>query len=159
MNILLQRKEDVEAHFGQQATIAANLLGMVNRGEKAWGFLTGDMSQGFDITVGFFNGKARYAAFKKRSGTAWNDGDTHATLTQIGRYSDWSIKPGRENPTTHQPEVDFYDYVQEKGDQVIAEATGWQTRARRYAFVYVADVPGEIGLLPDKTALDQKFPT
>jgi hypothetical protein len=155
MKILLQTKEDAEAHFGQQALMAVNLLGMVNRGEKAFRFLTGDMSQGFDITVGFFNGKARYAAFKKRSGTAWNDGDTHATLTQIGRYSDWSIKPG---PGADKPGgADFYDYVEKKGDEVIAEATGWQTRERRYAFVYVADVPGEIGLLPDKTALDQKF--
>jgi len=151
MNILLETKEDVEAHFGQRATMAVNLLGMVNRGERAFGFLTGDMSGGFDITVGFFNGKARYVAFKKRSGTAWNEGDTHAALTQIGRYSDWSIKPGSG--------ADFYDYVEKKGDQVIAEATGWQTRARRYAFAYVADMPAEIGLLPDKTALDQKFPT
>jgi hypothetical protein len=29
---------------------------------------------------------------------------------------------------------------------------------RRYAFVYVPDIPGEIGIMPDKTAIDQKFP-
>jgi hypothetical protein len=151
MNILLQGKEDAEAHFGQRATIAINLLEMVGRGERAFGFLTGDFNQGFDITVGFFKGLARYIAFKKRSGTAWNEGDTRAALTQIGRYSNWSIQPGSG--------ADFFDYVEKKGDEVVAEATGWQTRARRYAFAYVADVPGEIGLLPDKTALDQKFPT
>jgi hypothetical protein len=151
MNILLQTKEDAEVHFGQRATIAINLLGMVGRGERAFGFLTGDFNQGFDIAVGYFNGLARYVAFKKRSGTAWNEGDTHAALTQIGRYSNWSITPGSG--------ADFYDYVEKKGDEIVAEATGWQTRARRYAFAYVADVPGEIGLLPDKTALDQKFPT
>jgi len=61
----------------------------------------------------------------------------------------WSIKPGS----------DFFDYVEKKGDRIVAEATGWQTPKRRYLFVYVADVPGEIGLLPDKTALDQEFPT
>jgi hypothetical protein len=149
MNILLQRKEDVEARFGQQATMAVNLLGMVNRGERAFGFLTGAMDEGFDITVGFFNEKARYIAFKKRTGTAWGDGDLRAALMQIGRYSNWSVNPGSE----------FFDYVEKQGDQIVAEATGWKTPKRRYAFVYVGDVPGEIGLLPDKTAIDQKFPT
>jgi hypothetical protein len=148
MNILLQTKEDAEAHFGQQATIAGNLLGMVGRGEKAVGFLTGDMSEGFDITVGFFNEKARYIAFKKRTGTEWGEGDLRVSLMQIGRYADWVFKSGS----------DFFDYVEKKGDQVVAEASGWQTPKRRYAFAYVAYVPGEIGLLPDKTALDQKFP-
>ena len=148
MNILLQTKEDAEAHFGQKATIAISLLGMVNRGERAFGFLTGSMNEGFDITVGFFNQKARYIAFKKRTGTKWREGDTRTVLTQIGRYSDWSVKPGSE----------FFDYVERKGDQVLAEATGWQSDNRVYAFVYVPDVPDEIGLMPDKTALDQKFP-
>jgi hypothetical protein len=75
MNILLQTKEEVETHFGKKATMAPNLLGMVGQGEEAFGFLTGDMSEGFDITVGFFNGKARYIAFKKRTGTPWGEGD------------------------------------------------------------------------------------
>ncbi len=148
VNILLQTKEDAEAHFRQRATIASNLLEMVGRGERAFGFLTGDFNQGFEITVGYFNGLARYVAFKKRRGTAWGEGDLRATLTQVGRYSDWSIHAGS----------DFFDYVEKKGGEIVAEATGWQTPTRRYAFAYVADVPGEISLLPDKTALDQKFP-
>jgi len=41
---------------------------------------------------------------------------------------------------------------------VVGEATGWQTPRRRYAFAYVPDVGGEIGIMPDKTAIDQKFP-
>ena len=147
MNILLHTKEEAEAHFGKRATMAPNLLGMVGQGERAFGFLTGDMSQGFGITVGFFNGKARYIAFKKRTGTAWGQGDLRAALGQIGRYSDWTITAGS----------DFFDYVEKNGDQVVAEATGWQTPTRRYCFAYVADVPGEVGLLPDKTAVDQKF--
>jgi hypothetical protein len=149
MNLLLQSKEEAEAHFGQKATMAVNLLGMVNRGEKACGFLTGAADEGFDITIGFFKGKARYIAFKKRTGTAWGEGDLRASLMQIGRYANWLRQPGS----------DFIDYVEKKGDEIVAEATGWQTPRRRYAFVYVADVPGEIALLPDKTALDQKFPT
>jgi hypothetical protein len=147
MNILLHTKEEAEGHFGKQATMAPNLLGMVGQGERAFGFLTGDMSQGFDITVGFFSGKACYVAFKKRTGTPWGQGDLRAALGQIGRYSDWTITAGS----------DFFDYVEKKGDQVVAEATGWQTPTRRYCFAYVADVSGEIGLLPDKTAVDQKF--
>ena len=55
MNILLKAKKEVEAHFGKKATMATNLLNMVGQGEKAFGFLTGDMDAGFEITVGFFN--------------------------------------------------------------------------------------------------------
>jgi hypothetical protein len=149
MNLLLKTKTDAETHFGQKATIAPNLLGMVNQGEKAYGFLTGDMDEGFDITVGFFNGKARYIAFKKRTGVPWVEGDLRAILSQIGRYSDWSVKSG----------ADFFDYVEKNGKQIVAEATGWQTPRRKYCFAYVPNVPGEIGLIPDKTAIDQKFAT
>jgi hypothetical protein len=148
MNILLQTKQDAEAHFGKKATMAPNLLGMVAEGEKAFGFLTGDMSQGFEITVGFFNGKARYIAFQKRTGTPWSEGDLRAALMQIGKYSNWTVKPGS----------DFFDYVEKAGKEVVAEAAGWQTSRRRYAFAYVPDVAGEIGVIPDKTAIDQKFP-
>ena len=101
MNILLQTKEEVETHFGKKATMANNLLGMVGQGEEAFGFLTGDMSEGFDITVGFFNGKARYIAFKKRTGTPWGEGDLRTVLSQIGKYSNWSVKPASE----------FFDYA------------------------------------------------
>jgi hypothetical protein len=147
MNLLLQTKQDAETHFGKKATIAPNLLGMVAQGEKAFGFLTGDMSEGFDITVGYFNGKARYIAFKKRTGTLWGEGDLRAALMQIGKYSNWTIKPGS----------DFFDYAEKDGKKIVAEATGWQTPRRHYCFAYVPDVPGEVGLLPDKTAVDQKF--
>ncbi|PYM02427.1 MAG: hypothetical protein DMF19_03075 [Verrucomicrobia bacterium] len=148
MNILLQTKEEVETHFGKSATMAPNLLGMVGQGEEAFGFLTGDMSEGFEITVGFFNGKARYVAFKKRTGTPWGEGDLRAALMQIGKYSNWSVKFGSE----------FFDYAEKRKKGVISEATGWQAPRRRYAFVYVPDVGGEIGIMPDKTAIDQKFP-
>jgi hypothetical protein len=148
MHLLLQTKEDAEVHFGKKATMAPNLLGMVAQGEEAFGFLTGDMSEGFEVTIGVFYEKIRYVAFKKRTGTPWGEGDLRAVLMQIGKYSNWSIKPGS----------DFFDYEEKKGRTVIAEATGWQTSRRRYAFVYVADVPADPGLLPDKTAIDQKFP-
>src|SRR4029078_10185317 len=96
MNILLQTKEDVETHFGKKATMEPNLLGMVGQGEEAFGFLTGDMSEGFHIPFVFFNGKARYVAFKKPQGTPWGEGDLRAVLSQIGKYSNWSVKPASE---------------------------------------------------------------
>ena len=147
MNILLQTKESAEGHFGKAAVMAPNLLGMVGEGERAFAFLTGDMSQGFEITLGFFNEKARYAAFKKRTGTPWGEGDLRAALMQIGAYSNWSVKSSS----------DFFDYTEKAGKQIVASATGWQTPRRRYVFAYVPDVAGEVGLLPDKTAIDQKF--
>ena len=148
MNILLQSKQDAEIHFGKSATIAPNLLGMVAQGEKSFGYLTGDMTQGFGITVGFFNDKARYVAFQKRTGTTWSEGDLRAALMQIGKYADWSMKAGS----------DYFDYAEKVGKEIVAEATGWQTPKRRYVFAYIPDVAGEIGLIPDKTAIDQKFP-
>jgi hypothetical protein len=149
MNILLQTKAEVETHFGKKATMAPNLLGMVGQGEEAFSFLTGEMDEGFDITVGFFNGKARYVAFKKRTGTPWGEGDLRAALMQIGKYSNWSVKPASE----------FFDYAEKRKKKgVIGEATGWQTPRRRYAFAYIPDVPGEIAIMPDKTAIDHKFP-
>jgi hypothetical protein len=147
MNILLKTKGDVEEHFGEKAVMGGNLLGV--RGEEAFRFLTGAMDGGWDITVGFFNQKARYVAFKKRTGTKWSEADLRACLTQIGRYKDWFFG---SNP-------EYFDYTEKKGDEIVAEATGWKPKNRGYAFVYVPQVPGEIGLMPDKTALDQKFPT
>ena len=126
--------------------MAISLLDMVGQGERAFGFLLGSMTDGFDVTVGFFNDKARYASFKKRTATLWNEGDVRAILSQIGRFSNWSYKAGS----------DYFDYEEKSGDNVVAEATGWQTPARTYAFVYVSDVDGEIAIMPDKTALDQK---
>jgi hypothetical protein len=149
MNILLKPKKEVEAHFGKKATMATNLLNMVGQGEKAFGFLTGDMDAGFEITVGFFNGIARYVAFKKRSGRKWEESDLRAALMQIGSFSNWSSKPGS----------DFFDYAEKSNSKIVAEATGWQSPKRHYAFAFVPTVDGEIGILPDKSALDQKFPT
>ncbi len=126
--------------------MAANLLDMVGQGERAYGFLVGSMDAGWDVTVGFFNNKSRYAAFKKRTASRWNEGDLRAVEMQIGPHSNWSQAAGS----------DYIDYAEKQGDTVVAEATGWQTPARTYAFVYVPSVPGEIMIAPDKNALDQK---
>jgi len=148
MNILLKAKNEVEAQFGKKATMATNLLNMVGQGEKAFGFLTGDMDSGFDVTVGFFNDIARYVAFKKRSGRKWEESDLRSVLMQIGPFSNWSSKLGS----------DFFDYVEKSSGKIVAEATGWQSPKRHYAFAFVPTLDGEIGILPEKSALDQKFP-
>ncbi|HJT81306.1 MAG TPA: hypothetical protein VJ719_08930 [Chthoniobacterales bacterium] len=147
MNLLLQSKQTAEQHFGKHAVMAPNLLGMVGQGEKSFSFLTGDMSQGFEVTFGFFNDKARYIAFQKRTGSPWGEGDLRSALMQIGDYSDWSITN----------KSDFFDYVEKSGKKIVAEATGWQSPRRRYAFVYIPQVAGEVGIMPDKTAIDHKF--
>ncbi len=147
MNILLKSLREVEADFKKKATMASNLLDMVGQGEKAHGFLTGTMDDGWDVTVGFFNDKARYVRFKKRTATKWTEGDLRAVLMQIGPYSNWSRSPA---------DSDYFDYAEKPGDDVIASATGWQTPAHTRAFIYVPVVPGEIGIMPDKTAVDQK---
>jgi hypothetical protein len=149
MNILLQSKKGVEAHFGKQAMIAGNLLNMVGQGEKAYGFLLGTMDAGFEVTVGFFNDKARYVAFKKRSGRTWEESDLRATLVQIGPFSNWTTKP----------DSDYLDYIEKAGEKVVAEATGWKTPRRKYDFIYVPIVAGEIGIAPDKSSIDPKFGT
>ena len=59
MNILLKSLPEVEKQFGKKATMATNLLDMVGQGERAFGFLTGTMDDGWSVTVGFFNDKAR----------------------------------------------------------------------------------------------------
>lgn len=148
MNLLLESKQAAEQYFGKSATMAPNLLGMVAQGEKSYAFLTGDMTAGFEVTFGFFNDKARYVAFQKRSGTPWGEGDLRSTLMQIGDYSNFSIKSSS----------DFFDYVEKSGKKILAEATGWQSPHRRYLFVYVPHVPGDVGIMPDKTAIDHRFP-
>jgi hypothetical protein len=148
MDLLLQTKQDAEQHFGKSAVMAPNLLAMVGQGEKSFAFLTGDLSEGFEVTFGFFNNKARYVAFQKRSGSPWGEGDLRAALMQIGDYSNWAMTKTS----------DFFDYAEKSGKQIVAEATGWQTPRRRYAFVYVPHVPGEVGIMPDKTAIDHRFP-
>ena len=148
MNLLLESREAAEQHFGKTAMMAPNLLGMVAEGERSFAFLTGDMSEGFEVTFGYFNSKARYIAFQKRTGSPWGEGDLRAALMQIGEYSNWNVKASS----------DFFDYLEKSGKKIIAEATGWQTPRRRYAFVYIPSVTGEVGILPDKTAIDHKFP-
>ena len=147
MNILLKSKPEVEKHFGKKATMASNLLDMVGQGEKAYGILTGTMDNGWDVTVGFFNDKARYTRFKKRRGTKWTEADLRAVWMQIGPLSNW--KKSADDP-------DYFDYTEKEGDKVVATATGWQTPTRSRAFIYVPDVPGEIGIIPDRTAVDEK---
>ena len=150
MNILLSSKDDVTKFFHKQGMFATNLLDMVGEGEKAYNWLLGDMTNGYDVTIGFFHEKARYAAFKKRAGDAWSEADTRACLMLIGAWGNWSSKPGSE----------YFDYSEKDGSnppKEIANATGWQGHVRRYAFVYVPVVPGEIALAPVKTAIDQKF--
>ena len=102
MNILLQAKKDVEAFFGKKGTIAPNLLDMVGQGEKAFGWLLGSLDNGFDLTIGFFNDKARYVAFKKQSGTKWTESDVRVCLSIIGDIHNWSSTSGAE----------FFDYVE-----------------------------------------------
>jgi hypothetical protein len=147
MNLLLQTRDAAEQYFGKRAVMAPNLLGMVGQGEKAFAFLTGDMSEGFQVTCGFFNSKARYLAFQKRTGSPWGEGDLRAALMQIGDYANWAIKAGS----------DFFDYTEKAGKEIVAEASGWQTPRRRYAFAYIPFLSGEVGIIPDKTAIDHKF--
>src|SRR5438067_5302590 len=147
MNLLLQSKQVAEEHFGKSAMMAPNLLGMVGQGEKSFAFLTGDMSEGFAVTFGYFSDKARYVAFQKRTGSPWGEGDLRATLMQIGAYSNWSVKATS----------DSFDYVEKSGKNIVAEATGWQSPRRRYAVIYVPSIAGEVGILRDKAAIDHKF--
>lgn len=148
MNILLQTKEDIETQFGMSATMAGNLLDMVAQGENAYGFLTGAMDAGFAVTVGLFNGKCRYVAFQKQSGSDWDQADVHNVLNQVGPFSNWSLTTGS----------DFFDYAEKNGHKIVASCTGWHSSNRQYAFIYVPTLQGEISILPDKSALDKKFP-
>ncbi len=148
MNILLKSKNAVEAQFGKKAMMATNLLNMVGQGEKAFAFLTGDMDSGFDITVGFFKDIARYVAFKKRSGRKWEESDLSSVLMQIGPFSNWSSKPGS----------DFFDYVEKSGGKIVAEATGWQSPKRHYAFAFVPTLDGEIAFFRTRAPWIKSFP-
>jgi hypothetical protein len=153
MQLLLQSKKNVEDYFGKKGTMATNLLDMVAQGEKAFGWLLGAMDNGFDLTVGFFDDKARYVAFKKRAGTRWTQSDVRVCLMVIGDMSNWTWPANSE----------FFDYRERQGGQpngpIIASATGWHTPRRRYAFMYVPIVPGEIALVPARDSIDKNFPT
>lgn len=148
MFLLLRPKKDLHKQFGKKSTMAGNLLNMISEGEKAIGFLTGNADSGFDVTVGMFDGIARYVAFRKRSGRKWSEADLQAVMQQIGPLRNW----------TRPANSDFLQYLEREGNEVVAEATGWQSPQRRYAFFYVPILKEEIGLLPEKGALDQKFP-
>jgi len=124
-----------------------NLLGMNLQGEKAFLISSPSMNEGYDLTIGFFNNKARYLVFKKKSSTRWNEADVRVSLMQVGPFSNWSSKPGS----------DFFDYLEKEGDRIVAELTGWQTPKRKYCFVYIPALEGEVAIAPDKGALDAKI--
>jgi hypothetical protein len=147
MNILLQSKAAVEKYFGKKAILATNVLGMVNQGEKAFGFSLGGVGVGYSITVGFFNDKARYVGFKKRAPGKFDEGDLRAVLSLFGPFSNWSSKPGSE----------YVDYVEKTDGNIIAEAAGWFTAKRGVAFVYITHVDGEIAIVPERGAVDAKL--
>jgi hypothetical protein len=147
MNLLLLSRAEVERAVGKKSVMTPNLLGMNLQGEKAFLITSPSMNEGYDLTIGFFNNKARYLVFKKKSSTKWNEGDIRVTLMQVGPFSNWSSKPGS----------DFFDYLEKEGNEIIAEATGWQTPRRKYCFIYIPVVQNEVLIAPDKAALDAKI--
>ena len=94
MNIFLLSRAEVEKTVGKKSVMTPNLLGMNLQGEKAFLITSSSMNEGYDITIGFFNNKARYLVFKKKSSTRWNEADVRVTLMQVGPFSNWSSKPG-----------------------------------------------------------------
>ena len=147
MNILLLSRAQVEKAVRKKSVFTPNLLGMNLQGEKAFLITSPSTNEGYDLTIGFFNNKARYLVFKKKSSTKWNEADVRVTLMQVGPFSNWSSKPAS----------DFFDYLEKEGDKIIAEATAWQTARRKYCFVYIPVVQGEVPIAPDKGALDAKI--
>lgn len=147
MNVLLGSKADAEAHFGSKSVMAINLLGMNFQGEKAWKFTPTGMNEGHEVTIGLFNDKVRYVAFKKMSSKPWDEGDIRSCLMHIARYSAWSIKPGSE----------YFDCSEKDGEKVIVEATGWYSARYRHAFIYVPVLAGEVAISPDRSSLDPKI--
>jgi hypothetical protein len=49
-------------------------------------------------------------------------------------FSNWSSKPAS----------DFFDYLEKDGDKIVAEATAWQTPKKKYCFIYIPVVEGEV---------------
>lgn len=147
MNILLQSKQNVEKFFAKQAVFANNILDMVNEGEKAWGFHSGGIGTGFNITIGFFDDKARYVGFKKNGPGYFAEADLRAVLSQFGPYTNWTISPGSE----------YLDYVEKEGDKIVATATGWYAAKGIVAFVYLPHVDGQVPIIPDRVAVDAKL--
>ena len=147
MNIFLLSRAKVEKTVGKKSVMTPNLLGMNLQGEKAFLITSPSMNEGYDLTIGFFNNKARYLVFKKKSSTSWNEADVRATLMQVGPFSNWSSKPAS----------DFFDYLEKDDDKIVAEATAWQTPKKKYCFIYIPVVEGEVAIAPDKGALDVKI--
>jgi hypothetical protein len=145
MNILLLSKAEIEKTFQKPTVLTPNLLGMNVQGEKAFKITSESMNEGYEVIFGFFNDKARYALFRKVSPKTWEEADMRVGMLQIGRLSNWSITS------------DFADYTEKEGKNVIAEATGWQSPARKYSFFYVPTLRGEVPILPDKSSLDLKL--
>jgi len=102
---------------------------------------------GYEVTIGMFNEKVRYVAFKKMSSKPWDEADFRACLMHIAPYFAWSTKPGS----------DYFDYSEKEGEKVIAEATGWYSAKYRHAFIYVPTLTGEVAILPDRSSLDPKI--
>jgi hypothetical protein len=146
MNILLLSKAEIEKAFQTTMVLTPNLLGMNFRGEKAFKIPSQSMNEGYEVIFGFFNDKARYVLFRKVSPKPWDKGDMRVGMLQIGRLKHWS-------PITS----DFVDYAEKEGEEIVAEATGWQSPARKYSFFYVPSLRGEVPILPDKSSLDLKM--
>jgi hypothetical protein len=146
MNILLLSKAEIEKAFQTTMVLTPNLLGMNLRGEKAFKIPSQSMNEGYEIIFGFFNDKARYVLFRKVSPKRWEAGDLRVGMLQIGRLKNWSRITS-----------DFVDYAEKEGQEIVAEATGWQSPARKYSFFYVPSLRGEVPILPDKSSLDLKI--
>ena len=146
MNILLQSKAEIEKTFQTTTVLTPNLLGMNLRGEKAFKIPSQSMNEGYEVIFGFFNDKARYLLFRKVSPKAWEEADMRVGMLQIGRFKNWS-----------QITSDFVDYAEKEGENILAEATGWQSPTRKYCFFYVPSLRGEVPILPDKSSLDLKM--
>ncbi len=54
---------------------------------------------------------------------------------------------------------DFFDYIEKQGDRMIVCVQGWQSPRRKYCFLCVPSLPGGLTILPDKSKLDQNFPS
>jgi hypothetical protein len=146
MNILLLSKAEIEKTFQTATVLAPNLLGMNLRGEKAFKIPSPSMNEGYEMIFGFFNDKARYVLFRKVSPKPWEEADMRVGMLQIGRLRNWSSITS-----------DFVDYTEKERGRIVAEATGWQSPARKYCFFYVPSVKGEVPILPDRSTLDLKM--
>ena len=151
MNILLQSEQVVTSSFGSPAQPDTGLLGIQQEHTRGW--TTGSMDNGYAFKIGFINDKARYVAMTKRSGSRWEEADVYALLQSIGDLDYWNYTAGAV----------FFQYKEREDGKpdgkVIATASGWHTSDRRYAFVYVPRVAGDMLIVPVKSSIDQNFPS